>query len=131
MKLLIVDDMHIVRRYMHRLLCTYGECDTAESGEIAVKMVRESLKKTQPYDVICLDVMMPRWDGLRTLQMIRELENKESYKEIPASIILMVTSVKGSNYVAACLESGCNGYLIKPVDKIILENEMKKFDLIN
>ena len=130
MKFLIVDDMLVIRRHLNHILSPYGECDLAESGVQAVQKVRESLENSQPYDLICLDIMMPKQDGIMTLQLIRELEKNKAGDDLKPAKILMITSLNESDYIMACLTNGCDGYLIKPIDRSKLFKELARLGIM-
>ncbi len=64
MKSLIVEDDFTSRNLMQIYLADMGPCHVAVNGREAVEAVTESLNEQKPYDVICLDIMMPEMDGI-------------------------------------------------------------------
>ncbi len=71
MKVLIVDDEEMIRAVIKEYIeFEGGEADEAEDGMEAVKMCREN-----DYDVVVMDVMMPRLDGFSAVKEIRKFKN--------------------------------------------------------
>lgn len=73
MKILLAEDDFASRKFMANYLEKYGECDITVDGEEAVDAFLMALEDNEPYDLICLDVMMPVLDGYQALKAIREL----------------------------------------------------------
>ncbi len=73
MKCLVVEDEFISRTLLTELLSTYGTCHVATNGLEAVEAFQNVLEGA-PYDLICLDIMMPHLNGQEALQRIRALE---------------------------------------------------------
>lgn len=102
MKILVVEDDPAVREALERALGFEGyEVDTARDGGIALSMVR-----SDPYDLVLLDVMMPHVDGIETCKRIRA-----SGDTIP---ILMLTAKTAVDDRVEGLDAGADDYLTKP-----------------
>ncbi len=102
-KVLLVDDHAILRAGLRSLLETYDDIEVvgeASNGEEAIQKVRE----LNP-DVIVMDVMMPRMNGLIATRYILE--------ENPDARILMLTQYGNKEYVLPLLEAGAGGYVLK------------------
>ena len=65
MKILIAEDDRISRNFLQKFMQTYGEVDVAVDGMEAVDLYMDSIKNNSPYDLLCLDIMMPKVDGLK------------------------------------------------------------------
>lgn len=65
MKILIVEDDYASRRFLNKLLSDYGECDITVNGKEAVDAFMLSCLDEAPYQLICLDIMMPELDGIK------------------------------------------------------------------
>ncbi len=76
MKCLIVEDDFISRRILRELLGMYFDCEIAVDGEEAVTAFRLAHDSKSPYDLICMDIMMPKMDGHEALRLIRQLEKE-------------------------------------------------------
>jgi signal transduction histidine kinase/ActR/RegA family two-component response regulator len=105
-RILIVDD-HPANREVARLMLTAMGCesDQAEDGDEAISMARAG-----GYDLILMDVRMPRVDGLTATMAIRALEGPAA-----RTPILAVTADAMPEDAARCLASGMNGHLAKPI----------------
>ena len=131
MKILIVDDIAVNTRIMVHLLSEYAECHIANSGYQALCKVAESLEQSGPFDLICMDIMMPGMNGIQSIEKIRELETKQKYKNLKPTKILMVTTIKEDASVIKSIKAGCDGYILKPVDKYALVDQLHKLGILS
>ena len=74
MKILLAEDDFATRKFMVNFLSKYGECDVTVDGMEAVDAFMMALEDDEPYDLVCLDIMMPVMDGYQALVGIRNLE---------------------------------------------------------
>jgi two-component system chemotaxis response regulator CheY len=74
MKILIAEDDLTSRKFLSKFLSKYGECDIVIDGLEALDAFLISLKEKKPYDLICLDIMMPKVDGVKVLKNMKVLE---------------------------------------------------------
>jgi class 3 adenylate cyclase len=113
--ILVVDDNPMnVEILQTRLLANGYEIITATDGEEALAAVRE-----QRPDLVLLDVMMPKKDGI---QVCRELRADPTLPFIP---IILVTAKTDTKDVVRGLEAGGDEYLTKPVDQAALVARVK------
>ena len=129
MKSLIVDDVLIIRNMLERILKQYGGCDVAPNGAEAIQKFENNLKNN-PYDLICLDIMMPNTDGLKVVETVREMEEKNSITDSAKVKIVMITAMSEMDFVNSALKMGCDDYIIKPVNNQVLLKKLKKLGLI-
>ena len=80
MRILIVEDEFITRKIVQSILSSYGECDIAVDGEEAVQAFTMAWESNKPYDLICMDILMPNKDGHQALKEIREKEAQRGIK---------------------------------------------------
>lgn len=131
MKTLIVEDDFLGRAMLTALLSEYGECHVALNGEEALAATERSMDKGDPYDLICLDIMMPVMDGQRALEEIRKLEAERGIVGAAMTKVIMTTALDDShNILRAFKQGGCEAYLTKPVDKEKLISHIKSLNLI-
>ena len=113
--ILIVDDNPAnVEILQMRLAANNYDIITAADGEAGLAMARDN----QP-DLILLDIMMPKMDGL---EVCRRLKGDSSLPFMP---IIMVTARTDSKDIVAGLEAGGDEYLTKPVDHAALVARVK------
>ena len=73
---LIVEDDDTSRMVLQRYLMPYGETHTASNGADAVAAFADSLVRGNPFDLICLDIMLPGMSGQQVLEEIRAMEDQ-------------------------------------------------------
>ena len=130
MKILLAEDDFVTRKYMVSFLSKYGECDVTVDGMEAVDAFMMALEDGEPYDLICLDIMMPVMDGYQALVGIRNLEMERNIPEEDAVKVIMTTALNDEANVKMAFELGCTVYSGKPIDKDRFEQAMKKLNLI-
>jgi two-component system chemotaxis response regulator CheY len=131
MKILITEDDFVSRKLVNTFLAPLGEVDIAANGQEAFMAVKMAIDNNQPYDLICLDILMPEVDGIMTLKKIRQLEAQKGVNPEKVSKIIMTSGVSDKKYVVAAVQANCNGFLVKPIDKDRLFDEIRKlgFDI--
>jgi two-component system chemotaxis response regulator CheY len=114
MKFLIVEDDAVSRKFMFDFLREYGECDAVIDGLEALDSFLLALKSGKPYDMVFLDVMLPKVDGIKVLKMIRELESRKGILPQKRSKIILTTALAETELVKNVLD--CEAILPKPID---------------
>jgi len=110
--ILVVDDEPInIQVLLNQLSGLDYSIFTAMSGEDALKIIEEN---NGDFDLVILDIMMPRISGIEVCMKIRE---KYSMFDMP---VLMLTAKNLPSNVSVGFEAGANDYLTKPFDKIEL-----------
>jgi two-component system chemotaxis response regulator CheY len=130
MRFLIAEDEFLARRILQRFLEPYGTVEIAADGEEAFEAVKASLETQQPYDLICLDVLMPKRDGQATLTRIRELEAARGVPHGKGAKIIMATGLSDSATVLTAFREHCDGFLVKPIEHAKLLALMQQFGLV-
>ncbi len=102
-------------------MARYGDCDVAIDGVEAVAAIELALDNSRPYDLVCLDIMMPNMDGQAALHEIRKLETKHGIQIGDGSKIIMTTALSDPKNILRAFDEQCEGYIVKPVtsEKII------------
>ena len=95
MKILIIDDEEIIHKQLTDLLAPYGNCDIACNDLEAVDKFNKNLSHHSPYDLIFLDIDMPVPKGMKTLENIRHIEDKNNIKPIDKAFIILRYSARG------------------------------------
>src|SRR3990172_7317867 len=108
--LLVVDDNKVNRLLLGRRLEQQGHTVAfAENGREALEMLR-----TQPFDLVLLDIEMPELDGY---QVLERLTADTHLRNIP---VIMTWSLDEIDSVVKCIEMGAEDYLTKPVNPVLL-----------
>ncbi len=118
-RVLVVDDNEMNRMVAVKLLrATKLKVDTAASGAECLKMTKEHF-----YHIIFMDHMMPQMDGIETLKNLRRQENGLCRESIV--VALTANAISGADKVYE--RNGFDGYLVKPINSILLEAMILKF----
>lgn len=108
LRLLVVDDSDLNREVAQYMLESEGaQVDTAFDGMDGVEQV---LNATTPFDLVLMDIQMPRMDGYQATRVLRE---NERFVDLP--IIALTAGAMGFQRDAA-LTAGMNGFVTKPFD---------------
>lgn len=130
MKTLLAEDDFASRKFMDKYLSQYGECDVTVDGEEAVDAFMMALEDGEPYDLVCLDVMMPVLDGYQVLKAIRDIESHNGTRKEDRVKIIMTTALNEERNVKMAFELGCEAYSGKPIDVEKFEQVLRKMKLI-
>ncbi|MBW8039356.1 MAG: response regulator [Planctomycetes bacterium] len=131
MKCLIVEDEFAARKLLQVHLSEYADCFVAVNGREAVEAFREAfVKEEEPYDLICLDIMMPEMDGREALEAIRQIEKEQGIGGLDCVKVIMMTALDDSENIMGAFRTGCEAYIVKPIRKEQLLQEMKKLGLL-
>jgi len=129
MKMRIVEDDVASRYLMSEFLQPYGVCHVAVDGQEAVESVRVALDKKTPYDLICLDIRMPRMNGLDALKQIRLLEEEKGMLGGNGAKVIMTTTADDSKSILSAFNAQCEGYVVKPVSEEKLLQQIQKLGI--
>ncbi len=117
MKVLLVDDSHIMRRIMSNALKTIGVEETVEAanGQEAINCVSSD----PSIGLVLMDWNMPQMTGIEALKHIRASGSK-----VP---IVMVTTEAEKSKVLEAIKAGANDYLAKPFSPKIAQAKLQKY----
>lgn len=118
LRLLIADDSNTDRLILKAMLVRQGhEVQVAPDGQAALE-----LYESWSPDIVLLDVMMPRMDGIQAASRIKALAGE---KLVP---VIFLTSLSDAGSLARCLESGGDDFLPKPYNPVIIQAKLGAFD---
>lgn len=130
MKTLIVEDDFTCRLLLQSFLAGFGECHVAVNGSEAVMAFKLALSRGSPYDLICMDIVMPDVDGNEALMRIRALESERGTLSSRGVKIIMTTSLSDPQQVVGAFRALCDAYLLKPVDTAELLRHLRSLRLV-
>ena len=131
MKVLIAEDDEISRDLLVQILEKYASCDAVEDGAEAVEAFRLAWEEQQPYDLVCLDIMMPEMDGQEALKLIRLTERERGISPGSEVKVLILSALDDPrSVVEAYYRGGATSYLVKPVRLKRLHHELKQLGLL-
>ena len=128
-----MEDNFVARKIICNFLQPYGLIDIAADGEEALEAVQLSLNDGQHYNLILLDILMPRMDGNVVLQEIRNVEKVMAIDFAKRSKIIMTSSVQDNSIILDSFNQQCDGFLRKPItkEKLLTELTNLKITTIN
>ena len=115
-KVLIADDHLVVRMGISALLETEADIEVVGQAKNGVQAVSKSVR-LQP-DVVIMDLMMPRKDGIAATAELRE--------KCPAARVIVLTSYSTSDVIARALDSGAAGAVLKTATETELVTAIRK-----
>jgi two-component system, chemotaxis family, chemotaxis protein CheY len=131
MRILVVEDDFGSRRMMQKMLEKYGIVDVVVDGEEAVEAFKLAWEDSSPYAVVFMDIMMPKMDGHEALKRLRELEREMGVKSSEEVKVIMTSVLEDpKNVIEAYYGGAATSYLIKPIDREKLEEELTRLGLI-
>ncbi len=115
-RLMIVDDAMIMRMKIKDIARAAGWNVVAEAqnGEEAVELYQQH----EP-DMVTLDMVMPKLDGLAALRAIRDLN--------PSAQVVMVSAINQKEKLSDCITSGAMDFIVKPFDSNRLRAFFEKY----
>ena len=117
-KILIVEDEKEIRNILKVYLLTAGyEVTEAADGEEAMRIFYE-----KPFDLVVLDIMLPKKDGWSICREIKE------YSSVP---VIIITARDNENDEVFGFEIGADDYIIKPFSINVLSTKIKKYLKLN
>lgn len=128
-RILIAEDDFTSRKFLLKFLSQYGECDLTVNGLEAMEAFLLSLREGNPYELVCLDIMMPKVDGVQVLRTIRTLERENGVAEEKRAKVIMITALGETEYVQQAFALGCEAYAAKPIDTEKLVQVLEKLGL--
>jgi len=132
MKILIVEDDFGSRISIQKMLSPYGECEVAVNGKEAVEAFKVCLEAGVPYQLICLDIMMPEMNGREALSLIREREESFNIALRDEVKIVMMTALETpKDVIDAYHHGGCTSYLVKPILKDDILKMLTELNLLS
>lgn len=131
MRILIAEDDLVSRKFLFKFLSVYGDCDITVDGIEALDAFLMAWDEGKPYELICLDIMMPRADGLKVLNTIRHLEDEKGINDKQRAKVIMTTVLNDTETVQEAFNSGCEAYASKPIDTKKLLEVLQKMDLVS
>lgn len=125
-KILLVVDELTSRRVLHSFLSPAGEVDVAVNRNKGLAAIKKAFDNNSPYELIFLDITMPELDGIVILKKIRQLESQYGLNEHARSKVIITSENTDKDVILKAARSGSTSYMIKPIDKTRLYNEIHK-----
>jgi two-component system chemotaxis response regulator CheY len=130
LKTLVVEDNETSRVLLVGLLSRYGTVEAVDRSAVALESVLASLARRQPFDLICLDIILDGINGQQLLKVIRHAEEDAGYSLGQGAKIVMTTALRDTSSIMGAFRSTCDGYLPKPIDTEKLDEMLRELALI-
>lgn len=131
LKVLLAEDVDLNREIAEYALAGHGaEVTVAVDGQEAVEIFRDNPQGT--FDLVLMDIMMPRLNGLDATKVIRNMEGREDGREI---LIVAMTANAYATDVKRSKQAGMNAHLAKPIRldnlyAVLQQCKIKKFEAL-
>ena len=129
MKILLAEDDRLSRDFLEGFMKVYGDCDSAADGMEAIANGLESMKMHEPYGLLCLDLMLPKVDGLKVLEIVRRLEEQYHVPAAERMRVIIMTAIADVNVIDQAFKLGCDAYASKPIDTEKIQKVMADLGL--
>lgn len=111
---LVAEDNEINALLMRSLLAKLGHFPTVvNNGDEAIAGWTAATDRNQPFDLVLMDIQMPRIDGIEATRQIRALEAEQNARRTPILALTASSLIEDRN---ACIVAGMDGFLSKPLD---------------
>ena len=130
LKILIAEDDESNRKFLTKLLSKFGEVTAVGDGFQAVKSYMLALDEREPFQLVCLDVMMPKIDGYKALDAIRDLEGKYALIEGERAKIVMISALDEGGFDEELAGNQYDCYMSKPIDILEFEMNLKRMGML-
>ena len=130
MRVLIVEDDFIGSHLMKKFLEADCFCHLAFDGKEAIEAFEAALKEEKPYDLLCLDIMMPEVSGIDVLRTIRKMEQERGIPPDKGVKVIMTTALNDADVIMESFDARCDGYIVKPIRKETLFEEIENLGLM-
>lgn len=116
-KILVIEDEKNILLVYKKLLSKYGyDVITAEDGIKGLELAQNEMP-----DLIILDLVIPKLEGLKVLEALKE---ENSTEDIP---VIVASAKSDKDSIEEVLKAGAVNYLVKPIQKEELLTEVKKY----
>ena len=125
-RILIVEDEETGKQLLERFMSPYGHVESVEDGEKAVTAFENAWRDASPYQLILLDIMIPKMDGQEVLRWIRNYEREQGIAPMQRAKIVMTTALDDpSNIMESFYNGGADSYVVKPIELEKLQQELQ------
>ena len=119
-RVLLAEDVAVNRRLISTILLRAGiRVEEAENGRVALEKALAARDAGQAFDIVFMDMQMPEMDGYEATRRLREAGYLRP--------IVALTSHSMSGERQRCLTAGCDDYMTKPFDRLVLLQVLTRF----
>ncbi len=130
MKVLIAEDDMASGKFLSKLLAKYGEVVLTRDGIEAVDAFVKEVSSGSKFDLVCLDIMMPKIDGYKALASIRDAERKLGISRAKRCKIVMISALD-EGFDADYASDDYDDYICKPIDIMKFDAIIRKLGVLD
>jgi CheY-like chemotaxis protein len=130
LRVLVIDDDTVCRTRLKTILGELFDVSFAEDGQAGLDEYTRTIEAGEKYDLITLDINMPRLNGHETLAAIRQFEEDNGLSGLDGVKIVMTTSEDDSKHIFKAFKTGCEAYVTKSGMGDKLLDEVAKLGLL-
>ena len=128
MNTLIADDDPVAQRLLAAYLKEHGPCQVVDNGCDAVAAVVKALEDKDPFNLVCLDIHMPKMNGQEALKGIRHAEQEAPGANERARVIMVTAAFDEENVLEGI--DDWDAYIVKPIEREALMEEVRRLKLL-
>ena len=129
MRVLVAEDDVASGKFLSKLLQRYGEVVLTTDGIQAVDTFVAAANEKNFFDLVCLDIMMPKIDGYKALASIRDAERKLGIPRISRCKVIMISALD-EDFDASYASEDYDDYICKPIDVMKFDSIIKKLGVV-
>jgi len=115
---------------LEKILAAYGECQVAKNGHEALQAFNQAFVDKQPFDLICLDLGLPDFEGSEVLTKMRAVEDMRGIPQGQRVHIIAITAASDADTVKT-VTGMSDGYILKPINRERLIQDLVRLGLIS
>ncbi len=127
LEILIVDDVYSELRAVQEKFQLYGNCSVAQNKNVALQMFHKAYIENDFFDLIILDLEMPRASGIVVLE---EIERDEELLFIPRAKKVMLANKRSRPETIKIAQKISNSVIMKPLDEKYVRRAMLELGFI-
>lgn len=117
-RILIADDNALAAHQLYEKLCQYHDFEVINIVKDGLEVVK--LIEQEKPDVVLLDIIMPKLDGIGVLEFTKNLEKDKR------PIFIIYTAISKENYISSAMNLGADYYIIKPFEESVIATRIKQ-----
>ena len=129
MRILIAEDDVANAKFLSKYLSKFGEVVITPDGIAAVDEFVKHLEKGENFELVCLDIMMPKIDGYKALASIRDAERKLGTPRDKRCKVIMISALD-EGFDASYASDDYEEYMCKPIDIMKFDSLIRKLEII-
>lgn len=127
MKILIIDDEITALTKMKALMSAYGDCTMTTHAEQALRLFEAAIEQHSPFELVFIDIQLSQTSGFAILESLTQMETQA---DAATSIKIMITASGTKANLVKAYTGGCDGFLVKPVKRDVLEEKLHDLGLV-